>query len=328
MTGLFWGMITCFMLRLFVGGPKKILKSSNKIGFSKLRGIGIWFTLQSILILLLLFYLIGSIIGLDNKFNSSVLIQDFNLFSAFVVFIFIVLSGVFEIREYTKGKISGIRTVASIMTICFFLLFVILLSSAKTDLYGESSSYGLINGFAPEITGQTNYVGGADYVGFQTINGETLLYDENGRQLLMKREVFDSSTSSVHNYLQRCQYTSQVDFAVECDYGSSDEGWIVTAYMVEAHVEKIEYDIAVSYYLGISMYIFVFGSWALLLFTKLHQKQTLVNLAGSGLIISMLFGQVLDNKVSIMISSFVLGIMFYTQWVLPWKEEDPKEVHA
>ena len=329
MTGLFWGMITCFMLRLFVGGPKKILKSSNKIGFSKLRGIGIWFTLQSFLILLLLVYLIGTIfMRLDGRFHSRVFIDDFYLILILIAFIFVLLCAIFEIREYTKGKISGIRTVASIMTICFFLLFVILLSSAKTDLYGESSSYGLINGFAPEITGQTNYVGGADYVDFQTINGETLLYDENGRQLLMKREVFDSSTSSVHNYLQRCQYTSQVDFAVECDYGSSDEGWIVTAYMVEAHVEKIEYEIAVSYYLGISMYIFVFGSWALLLFTKLHQKQTLVNLAGSGLIISMLFGQVLDNKVSIMISSFVLGIMFYTQWVLPWKEEDPKEVHA
>ena len=76
------------------------------------------------------------------------------------------------------------------------------------------------------------------------------------------------------------------------------------------------------------MYIFVFGSWALLLFTKLNQKQTLVNLVGSGVIIGMLFAQVLDDKISIIISSFVLGIMFYTQWVLPWKEEDPKEVHA
>ncbi|DAC16234.1 MAG TPA: hypothetical protein D7H86_00055 [Candidatus Poseidoniales archaeon] len=154
-----------------------------------------------------------------------------------------------------------------------------------------------------------------------------MINEENGR-LFMKREVFDSSTSSVHNYLQRCQYTTQVDFAVECDYGSSDEGWIVTAYIGENHLEEIEYDIAVSYYLGMAMYIFVFGSWALLLFTKLNQKQTLVNLVGSGVIISMLFGQLLDNKVSIIISSFVLGIMFYTQWVLPWKEEDPKEVHA
>ena len=144
----------------------------------------------------------------------------------------------------------------------------------------------------------------------------------------MKREVFDSSASSVHNYLQRCDYTSQVDFQLECDYGYSDEGWIVTAYMVQYHVEEIEHDVTVSSYLGIAMYMFVFGSWALLLFTKLNQKQTLVNLVGSGVIISMLFAQVLDDKISIIISSFVLGIMFYTQWVLPWKEEDPKEVHA
>ena len=145
-----------------------------------------------------------------------------------------------------------------------------------------------------------------------------LRYDETGRQFLMKRKFSIHQLPSVHNYLQRCDYTSQVDFQLECDYGYSDEGWIVTAYMVHAnHVEEIEHDVTVSSYLGIAMYMFVFGSWALLLFTKLNQKQTLVNLVGSGVIISMLFAQVLDDKISIIISSFVLGIMFYTQWVLP-----------
>ena len=323
MTGLFWGIITCFMLRLLVGGPKKILKSSNNIEFSKLKGIGTWFASQSILILLLLFYFIVMIfMHLDGVFSSSLLVADIYLVWTMIVFIFVLFIGLFEIREYRKGKISGIRRGASIMSIVLLLLFVILLSSVKIDLYGESSSYGVISSF----NGQN--IGGADYVGFQTVDGEMLRYDETGRQFLMKREVFDSSASSVHNYLQRCDYTSQVDFQLECDYGYSDEGWIVTAYMVQYHVEEIEHDITVSSYLGIAMYMFVFGSWALLLFTKLNQKQTLVNLVGSGVIISMLFAQVLDDKISIIISSFVLGIMFYTQWVLPWKEEDPKEVHA
>ena len=103
---------------------------------------------------------------------------------------------------------------------------------------------------------------------------------------------------------------------------------VVYAYISESHANQLERNIEISANLGLVMYIFVFGSWALLLFTKLNQKQTLVNLVGSGVIISMLFAQVLDDKISIIISSFVLGIMFYTQWVLPWKEEDPKEVHA
>ena len=76
------------------------------------------------------------------------------------------------------------------------------------------------------------------------------------------------------------------------------------------------------------MYIFVFGSWALLLFTKINYKQTLFNLIASGAVISMLFSQEFYDQYSMLASSFVLGIMFYTQWVLPWKEEDPKEVHA
>ena len=201
---------------------------------------------------------------------------------------------------------------------CCYLLFF---SSVKIDLYGESSSYGVISSF----NGQN--IGGADYVGFQTVDGEMLRYDETGRQFLMKREVFDSSASSVHNYLQRCDYTSQVDFQLECDYGYSDEGWIVTAYMVQYHVEEIEHDVTVSSYLGIAMHI-CFGSWALLLFTKINYKQTLFNLIASGAVISMLFSQEFHDQFSMYASSFVLGIMFYTQWVLPWKEEDPKEVHA
>ena len=98
--------------------------------------------------------------------------------------------------------------------------------------------------------------------------------------------------------------------------------------MAESHANQLERNIEISANLGLVMYIFVFGSWALLLFTKINYKQTLFNLIASGAVIGMLFSQEFYNQFSMYASSFVLGIMFYTQWVLPWKEEDPKEVHS
>ena len=109
---------------------------------------------------------------LDGVFSSSLLVADIYLVWTMIVFIFVLFIGLFEIREYRKGKISGIRRGASIMSIVLLLLFVILLSSVKIDLYGESSSYGAI-----EMKNGQN-IGGADYVGFQTVDGEMLRYDE------------------------------------------------------------------------------------------------------------------------------------------------------
>ena len=116
---------------------------------------------------------------------------------------------------------------------------------------------------------------------------------------------------------------------MKCRYGTTFDGQDIYAYISESHADQIERNIEVSSDLGLVMYIFIFGSWALLLFTKLNQKQTLVNLIGSVVMLSLLFNRVIVHEFSTLSISFVLGIMFYTQWVLPWKEEeDPKEVHA
>ena len=73
---------------------------------------------------------------------QNFLVADIYLVWTMIVFSFLFFSLVFlKLEEYRKGKISGIRRGASIMSIVLLLLFVILLSSVKIDLYGESSSY-------------------------------------------------------------------------------------------------------------------------------------------------------------------------------------------
>ena len=86
----------------------------------------------------ILFYC-NDIYALRWRLQFKFLVADIYLVWTMIVFIFVLFIGLFEIREYRKGKISGIRRGASIMSIVLLLLFVILLSSVKIDLYGESS---------------------------------------------------------------------------------------------------------------------------------------------------------------------------------------------
>lgn len=313
--GFFLALMVCFITRLFLGAPKKITKSKSELSAKKLKSMSLWLSLQTLLIGMLFFYIFMIIeeYGLHWERHTMNLTQySIIVFFSFTVTFIFGLSG---IKHHHRGSFSLMRHSASMMNFCFLIFVFFMLSSVQTNVY---DSYG--KNWNEE--GQGSYQ--PDKVKIQTIQGESFV----------DRDEFDQFFGKGYsNFIENCRgdWERVPDFADKifkvCRYGSFD-GEPAYVYIHISHYEEIEKNTKISSDLGLVIYIFVFGSWALLLFTKLNKKQTLANLVGSGVIISMLFAQALDDKISVIISSFVLGIMFYTQWVLPWKEEDPKEVHA
>ena len=308
MTGLFFGIITCFMLRLIFGSPKKILRSSTEAYTPSSNNLRRWFESQSLLIIILSVFMLHISFSHWSSFGEDMNLVVFGLISFLVLITYVVFVGY---RSHKKALVSYLRFGISIMNIFFVILFVLMLSLVQTDAY---DSYEAENNGAPDLVLYQSGLGEklVDREGFDQL---PVPWGEDGSEGF--RECY---THNDENFL----VTTAGEYVIECNYAT----YKAHAYISESHANQLERNIEISASLGLVMYIFVFGSWALLLFTKLNQKQTLVNLVGSGVIIGMLFGRVLDDKISIIISSFVLGIMFYTQWVLPWKEEDPKEVHA
>ncbi len=313
--GFFLALMVCFLTRLFLGAPKKITKSKSELSAKKLKSMSLWLSLQTLLIGMLFFYIFMIIeeYGLHWETHTMNLTQySIIVFFSFTVTFIFGLSG---IKHHHRGSFSLMRHSASMMTFCFLIFVFFMLSSVQTNVY---DSYG--KNWNEEDQGSYQ----PDKVKIQTIQGESFVDRDEFDQFFRK---------GYSNFIENCRgdWERVPDFADKifkvCRYGSFD-GEPAYVYIHISHYEEIEKNTKISSDLGLVVYIFVFGSWALLLFTKLNQKQTLVNLVGSGVIISILFAQVLDDKISVIISSFVLGIMFYTQWVLPWKEEDPKEVHA
>ena len=73
---------------------------------------------------------------LDRVFSSSLLVADIYLVWTMIVFIFVLFIGLFEIREYRREKFRD-STWCFHNVIVLLLLFVLILSSVKIDLYGE-----------------------------------------------------------------------------------------------------------------------------------------------------------------------------------------------
>lgn len=316
MTGLFFGIITCFMLRLIFGSPKKILRSSTEGYTPSSNNMRRWFTSQSLLIAILSLFMLELLFSHWSSFGDYYLDKErrnvvwYGLISFLILITIVVLSGY---RSYEKSLVSYLRFGISIMNIFFVILFVLMLSLVQTNAYDSYRS---------------------DIEGWRTGPDDLVIYDHSllGPQTI-ERYLYDDQSWTDPGF-RSCIYHGksflgiEERYTIECRYGSYDGQNVVYAYISESHANQLERNIEISASLGLVMYIFVFGSWALLLFTKINYKQTLFNLIASGAVISILFSQEFYDQFSMYASSFVLGIMFYTQWVLPWKEEDPKEVHA
>ncbi len=316
MTGLFFGIVTCFMLRLVFGSPKKILKSSTE-GFTfTSSSMKRWFEFQSFLTIILLVFIFQAV--LPHRFwGVEIFLISFWLIISFLLLIAILV--VIGHISYQKGSLKQHRDIISTFTICFVTIFLLILSGVQTDVY---DSYRFVES---EKGGQS---GPHDLVVFEHPDGkqtvERYFYDDRS----------SGSDALAYSGFGKCIFHDETfpgiaeEYTIKCRYGTTFDGQEIYAYISESHADQIERNIEVSSDLGFVMYIFIFGSWALLLFTKLNQKQTLVNLTGSVVMLSLLFNRVIVHEFLTLAISFVLGIMFYTQWVLPWKEEDPKEVHA
>ena len=84
MTGLFFGIVTCFMFRLVFGSPKKILKSSTE-GFTFTSGsMKRWFEFQSFLIIILLAFIFQAVFP-HRFWDVEIFVISFWLIISFLI---------------------------------------------------------------------------------------------------------------------------------------------------------------------------------------------------------------------------------------------------
>ena len=157
------------------------------------------------------------------------------------------------------------------MNIFFVILFVLMLSLVQTNAYDSYRSEPI--------------------EGWRTGPDDLVTYDHSllGPQTI-ERYLYDDYSWTDPGF-RSCIYHGksflgiEEKYTIECRYGSYDGQNVVYAYISESHANQLERNIEISANLGLVMYIFVFGSWALLLFTKINYKQTLFNLIASGAVI-------------------------------------------
>ena len=132
MTGLFFGIITCFMLRLIFGSPKKILRSSTEGYTPSSNNLRRWFESQSLLIIILSVFMFQISFSHWSSFGEDLNLVVFGLISFLILITYVVFVGY---RSHKKALVSYLRFGISIMNIFFVILFVLMLSLVQTDAY-------------------------------------------------------------------------------------------------------------------------------------------------------------------------------------------------